>query len=277
MRRVSPIGVIVCAFIFCFANQWMQTGSARADQTQEYKKECQACHAEQLNAWDLADVQHFPYKAGKCRSCHAAEHKQFNSELTQTCQVCHDLNSEKIKKAHFSANISGVDCLKCHYTHASDQKGLLKEVTHQPFGLKMCGACHVVDEAGKIKVQDNIEKVCKACHSDKTGKGMAVAHPALEMLGCPDCHNPHTTSRPRLLSRNMTDLCLDCHDQSQIEKHPVDIEPSAKAAVNPGKPWLILDGKVTCASCHNPHFAEIPFLLKETTVDGKLCADCHTK
>jgi len=63
---------------------------------------------------------------------------------------------------------------------------------------------------------------------------------------CDSCHG----------MEDKAETCLDCHDQAQAEKHPKN-------------------DMVTCISCHYPHKADLPFLLRETLDGGKLCENCH--
>ncbi|MDP1854052.1 MAG: cytochrome c3 family protein [Candidatus Omnitrophota bacterium] len=284
-------------------------------QEKEFKKGCRACHSEQIDKWDASEVRHFPYAREKCESCHAAEHKKFtpleknsdkvnsenmvsNGELTQAsagtvgessltgftaeqekpCLICHDLNSEKIKKAHFSGDLTGVNCFNCHYTHAADKKGLLKESVHEPFVSGMCDACHNISAEGKIEVKGQTKKICLACHSSLLTKDDTVKHSGYDMLECVDCHNPHTSSEKWLLKKKITQICFDCHGKEEAAKHPYDVVPSQKINLDKGNEiWLTNDRQMSCVSCHNPHSAKIPFLLRESLEDGKLCNICHPK
>ncbi|HFC98382.1 MAG TPA: hypothetical protein ENJ40_08015 [Thermosulfurimonas dismutans] len=72
-----------------------------------------------------------------------------------------------------------------------------------------------------------------------------------------------------------TDACYRCHTKHSLgASHPVDV------VYNPGdgkvrqKPELpLFGGKVACASCHEPHTSNRPYLLRK---QGKeLCLSCH--
>lgn len=244
----------------------------------EFKKSCRGCHSEELGKWDMSEVKHFPYREEKCESCHAAEHKKFTAELGKPCLICHDLNSEKIKKAHFSTDLGGVNCFNCHYTHAADKKGLLKESVHEPFVSGMCDVCHNISAEGKIEVKGQTKKICLACHSSLLVKDDTVKHSGYDMLECVDCHNPHTGGEKWLLKKKITQICFDCHGKEEAAKHPYDVVPSQKINLDKNNEiWLTNDRQMSCVSCHNPHSAKIPFLLRESLEDGKLCNICHPK
>lgn len=244
----------------------------------EFKKGCRTCHAEQIDKWDTSEIRHFPYREEKCESCHAAEHKKFTAELGKPCLICHELNSEKIKQAHFSADLAMVNCFGCHYTHASDKKGLFKESVHEPFVSGMCDTCHNINTEGKIEVDGQPKKICLVCHSTMVGKDDIVRHSGYEMLSCVDCHNPHTSSQKWLLKKSVSDICFDCHGKEEAAKHPYDVAPSQKINLDKiDKMWLTYSRQISCVSCHNPHVAKIPFLLREPVEDGTLCYICHLK
>lgn len=244
----------------------------------EFKKGCRACHSEQIDKWDASEITHFPYREEKCESCHAAEHKKFTAEQRKPCLICHDLNSDKIKKAHFSADLSAVTCFGCHYTHASDKKGLFKEAVHEPFVSRTCDTCHSLNSEGKIEVKGQVKKICFGCHSNLVAKDDTIKHSGYEMLDCVDCHNPHTASLKWLLRKTVTEICFDCHDKSEAAKHPYDVVPTQKINLDKSdKMWLTYSRQISCVSCHNPHSAKIPFLLREPLEDGKLCYLCHLK
>ena len=97
--RRTMFAIIGATALVCFL---VLGSAARAEEDQDFKKGCRTCHDEVIQKWDLAAVRHFPYKAQKCTSCHAAEHKQFTAEAGMACLICHDVRSAKLKNAHFA-------------------------------------------------------------------------------------------------------------------------------------------------------------------------------
>jgi len=91
---------------------------------------------------------------------------------------------------------------------------------------------------------------------------------SLNDVTCSDCHNIHgkgaplhvapftTTSRPI-----EADVCGNCHKQVR--------NATLKPSHHP-----IIEGKVTCSDCHNPHGAVTPSMLKHETVNQQ-CFSCH--
>lgn len=273
-NRGRSLGVCLLAGLMSFT--FIVVACAQSDEDSEFKKGCRACHNELIEKWDGAKTRHFPYAKQKCEVCHAAEHKKFTAEKSKPCTICHSLTSEKLKKAHFNADVTTANCFKCHYTHGSERKGMLKEVLHVPFESGMCDMCHQVTAEGKIEVKGEVKKICTACHSDKTPKADDIVHAGFEMSECTDCHTPHTSPFGKLLVENLSDKCFSCHDKEVAKKHPFDVKASPKTAPKMDVKWLT-DGKVTCVSCHEPHFAKVPFLLKAPLEGGKLCDKCHAQ
>jgi predicted CXXCH cytochrome family protein len=73
--------------------------------------------------------------------------------------------------------------------------------------------------------------------------GGKVKHPAVEQVGCPFCHSPHSAGEERLLQMPLPDLCVACHG---------DI-PHIKDMVG---------AKLVCTQCHSPHSTQEAKLLK---------------
>jgi predicted CXXCH cytochrome family protein len=66
--------------------------------------------------------------------------------------------------------------------------------------------------------------------------------------------------------------CYDCHPKvRQGLNHPVDVKCSAPTIAPADLP--LFEGAVGCASCHNPHANNEPFLLRKH--GHELCVSCH--
>jgi len=53
--------------------------------------------------------------------------------------------------------------------------------------------------------------VCLDCHAEKTGP-FVYPHPPQQVNGCINCHVPHGSPNPKLLTRHrVAALCLECH------------------------------------------------------------------
>jgi len=66
--------------------------------------------------------------------------------------------------------------------------------------------------------------------------------------------------------------CYKCHPKSMLGvSHPVGIPLGENMKKQPG--IRLVNGKVTCASCHNPHSSRYPYLLRQK--QQELCIGCH--
>jgi predicted CXXCH cytochrome family protein len=89
-----------------------------------------------------------------------------------------------------------------------------------------------------------IKKDCSICHTQEGGKGGE-------------------------LNKALSQLCLDCHqDRKAPAEHKVDIVPSMDVKGLP-----LFNGKITCATCHDPHRNIHGRLLR--LPGRKLCFVCH--
>jgi len=127
---------------------------------------------------------------------------------------------------------------------------------------------------------------CFECHAEVLEK--AGRHEAA-VFGCDSCHAGHegNSGRPANLLAPVNDLCFQCHDASLImtECHP---GPGKKDCSHPifGHPVsgpkdpLYPQKEFSCASCHNPHSAQMENLFRYdysegSAYQGNFCAVCH--
>ena len=176
--------------------------------------------------------------------------------MGSACISCHDRIVNE-----FRANIHGklgsygaqADCATCHAGAAEHaQSGDPAKVTNlakvdAEKGGETCLQCH-----GRDRVQ-------------LFWKGSIH-----EALGCATCHAIHGGHRKLLASADESGGCFSCHfdvrsDLLKRSKHP--LRDSASTS---------LEGKMTCASCHNPHGARSRALIDAKSVNDK-CYECHVE
>lgn len=126
---------------------------------------------------------------------------------------------------------------------------------------------------------------CIECHADVLEK---VGRHEAAVYGCDSCHAGHegSSDRPANLLGAVNDLCLQCHDLEKVtECHP---GPGKKKCGHPifGHPVsgprdpLYKDKEFNCASCHNPHSAQMGKLFRYdysegSRYQGNFCVVCH--
>jgi len=136
-------------------------------------------------------------------------------------------------------------------------------------GRMVCTTCHVCTK-DTCELREPKEELCRSCH-DCT-QGMAC------VLGTAHLGNSKDI---KMMS---TDLCLGCHDQVGTPQtcalgnrviHTMVLKP--KGSEGEGRPVSLVDGEVTCISCHNPYTANDFAKLNEPRGGSELCATCHAK
>ena len=165
-------------------------------------------------------------------------------------------------------------CLKCH----CDMRDLLRIAgPHQiggPNGFN-CTTCH--DPHGQIR-ESTRKDLCLSCH--KGAPTMAWHSSTHERYGvaCTDCHNPHPhanvrqivnishygVEQPKRLAMSVQEpeACYKCHQKIFAMNHLPSHHP-------------IMEGKMVCSDCHDPH-GQLEKNLKAETIN-LLCYKCHAE
>jgi DmsE family decaheme c-type cytochrome len=139
-----------------------------------------------------------------------------------------------------------------------------------------CTTCH--DPHGQI-IESTRKDLCLSCHSN-TSPTMAWHSSTHERYGvaCTDCHNPHPHSnvkqivninhygveQPKRLAMavQQPEACYKCHQKVFAQNHLPSHHP-------------ILEGKMVCSDCHDPH-GQLEKNLKAETIN-QLCYKCHAE
>lgn len=253
---------------------------------------CFRCHEKKDFTGDCC---HEPVKTGQCVECHDVHGTEDPDILVRRgndlCLGCHDANSVRFTTAHRRMAVAGISCSSCHLPHASGKIGLLRPDIHRPLAYGECGACHL--EGGQIMARDTAG-LCFRCHEPRFFEGVSKHDPAASG-DCLECHDPHGSSFPFLLSlpypferyasydESLYGLCFSCHDSDSFimegggadtgfkdrtdnlhNLHVVKERPSITGAAA---------GGTTCRNCHLPHSSLRPHLIRETLDcgEGVLC------
>jgi DmsE family decaheme c-type cytochrome len=88
---------------------------------------------------------------------------------------------------------------------------------------------------------------------------------ATNKLACSDCHNPmdKVSVNSLLVKPTITQVCVQCHQQQRSEFMKRSHMP-------------VLEGKMSCVDCHNPHGTVTRPLLKADSVND-VCYTCHAE
>ncbi len=202
---------------------------------------------------------------------------------TETCVGCHEKVGKGLEKTPHRrilqespdhANWKG--CESCHgpgsaHVEAGGGRNTGIKVWKQP--LRLTG-----QDARKAN------ETCLSCHEGDTHIATwgASLH-AANTVACIACHDPHRTDHPKMLrqpdtpnqaswkpsdpesapeifGKEPTELCLQCHKNRRTQMMMPSHHP-------------LLEGKMSCTSCHDPHAPNGEPLRAATA--NEMCAKCH--
>jgi len=184
------------------------------------------------------------------------------------CAECHERNHNSIMlTAHGATNDEkGTACQSCH--------GDASQHVKDPMKVKMTSVITAKDSTAADRTG-----VCMSCHAGARQLSFwsSGAHKKND-VACNDCHSihggqaaanyrnlkdksfaaaPYTTTQRQLAYKT----CIACHRDIRGEI----IKPSHHP---------IIEGKVACHDCHDPHGAMTPVMLKAESYQD-LCTGCH--
>jgi DmsE family decaheme c-type cytochrome len=179
---------------------------------------------------------------------------------TPVCAKCHEETHKSIELTPHGAknDADGTMCQACHGDATAHLKDPTKAKPTGPFTTK--GATGAQKSA-----------VCLTCHdSNRQLAFWAAGAHSRNDVSCASCHNIHnkpgkvvvspftTSMRP-----NEADLCGTCHQQIRSATFKPSHHP-------------IVENKIKCSDCHNPHGALTPAMLRAETVNQQ-CYSCHSE
>ena len=186
----------------------------------------------------------------------AAQQPAAQGPTKPICANCHEAQWNAIDLSPHGAknDPSGSMCQACH----GDASEHLKDSSKKP-----------ANPLGKGHSGAEKAAVCLTCHSGNRNLAFWTSGKhALNDVACSNCHSIHnkdgmptinkfvTTSLP-----NQAEICWSCH------------QPIRAANFKPSN-HPIIEGKVKCTDCHNPHGALSPAMVKQPTINDQ-CYSCH--
>jgi DmsE family decaheme c-type cytochrome len=182
----------------------------------------------------------------------------------ETCQACHPKVYDQLAKTSM-----GTLFLK-HPRTAAEKLGC--ETCHGP-------ATEHVSSGGKsfegmirytrgtttpVNVQN---ESCLKCHQKRNRLFWQNSRHAVQGLACTSCHTAHTgpgaTKTNQLTRITVADTCVTCHKEQVRAENKFSHHP-------------LREGKMNCASCHNPHGTTSPKMIKAIS-NTELCFNCHAQ
>jgi DmsE family decaheme c-type cytochrome len=186
-------------------------------------------------------------------------------------------------------------CKGCHEAYVTSfEASIHAKAAHprSPANAGACFACHgdatehvkagggrgvggMINLSSKTIPADKRDAVCLTCH--ESSRHLAFWDSGKHRkndVSCSDCHNTHGNKDTLLKIRNpqiaplvttskvpQQEVCFNCHR---------DI----KGLVMRPSHHPIVEGKVKCTSCHNPHGALSPAMVNSESIK-ELCTTCH--
>ena len=191
---------------------------------------------------------------------------------SEACMGCHPVSVETYAASSHGqkGNVAGPDCQACHANSAEHVKA---------GGGK--GAGGVFSFSDKKILAEKKSAVCQSCHEGNRHLAFwdAGKHKKND-VSCNNCHVLHGKPGPgatyalrkdnpsvtpyQTTSRNLAyETCISCHKQIRSQL----LKPSHHP---------IIEGRIGCGDCHNPHGALSKFMVKAESIP-KLCTSCHAE
>lgn len=230
--------------------------------------------------------------SGRCEFCHLSapeegKSERFSRSISYLCQECHNMpqnNSHPIGVVpsmqvpeEFMLDWSGkMTCATCHDPHGRTENQYLRTDAR---GRDFCILCH----RGMLPMQDPHVGTVSIAHSkrgiyhDESSLSQILDQVSMECLSCHDGVIASDASYKIVGGDAVT-------YQRNGLSHPIGMDYRKSAmhdrelrSAETLSPYIALyDGKVGCASCHNPYSSQHRMLTMNNS-GSALCLECHLK
>ena len=213
-----------------------------------------------------------------CGLCHVDE-KKFALVITDTdllCRRCHD-TPRVVGSSHPLSEIPGdmrvpegwpvrkgrLTCLTCHLSGHPEEGSPAMLLRGGPWEYRsdQCLSCHEEGAFGDFDPHKLVSKLqgCEVCHAKTPVFGK-------------------DTSRTVTFVASINLTCLRCHQDVPHPGNAVHTVALDRTEASAVPDYLPLDraGRITCATCHNPHLEEVrEHKLRESLEGMAICGSCH--
>ncbi|MEX8498216.1 DmsE family decaheme c-type cytochrome, partial [Leptothrix ochracea] len=227
---------------------------------------CTKCHDESeakplLSIYQTKHGVRADARTPSCQSCHgrSEQHVSGGKGVGEASRPTPDIvfKTKSALNPTLDAATQVEVCIGCH---KGGQRMHWEGSQHSSRDV-VCASCHSVHvKADPVLNKSSQQEVCFSCHKTERAQTHRLStHPlAAGKMGCSDCHNPHGTTGPKLLSKgSVNETCQSCHAEQRgpfLWEH----EPVTEA----------------CTNCHTPHGSNNAPLLKARA--PWLCQSCHS-
>jgi DmsE family decaheme c-type cytochrome len=170
----------------------------------------------------------------------------------EACIECHEAQALTIERTYHGTTENR--CLECHSQGAAEHIQIARER----------------QEAGPILAfsklpSEEVNETCLRCHEKgKQANWTGGVHDRRD-VSCLSCHSVHSfrSVEAQLKTARDAETCATCH--------PAIRAKSLRTSHHP-----VREGRIECASCHNPHDSTTPKMISASWVNEK-CLECHTE
>jgi DmsE family decaheme c-type cytochrome len=176
-----------------------------------------------------------------------------------TCTRCHDETEEHpvfaIGKTRHGvrADERTPTCVSCH--------GASENHLRIPPGMKERPKPDVLFGDSSMTPMEARNAQCLSCHQDTGRMHWAGSTHEQRNLACTSCHDIHAANDRVRMKLTQPEVCFECHKEQRTQ-------------VNRPYHHPVIEGKVVCSDCHNPHgTVGVKLLVRDSVVDT--CYTCH--
>jgi DmsE family decaheme c-type cytochrome len=171
---------------------------------------------------------------------------------TSGCLSCHDAAGAGMKHTAHAAVDKG--CIACH-----DATQSAEHLKGQAEGNNVPGPSF------KKLSAESVDATCLTCHDKGRQANHAGGIHERRNVSCASCHSVHAfrSTKALLKSARDSETCFTCHQAIRGK--------TLRASHHP-----LREGRMECASCHDPHDSTSPKMISTGYVNEK-CLECHTE
>jgi DmsE family decaheme c-type cytochrome len=174
-----------------------------------------------------------------------------------TCRGCHTLEAEHWSTTiHARITTDSIEKAGCESCHGPGSKHILTPSDRDQI---------IAFTRDSNTPVETMNQMCLACHRGGERIYWSGSIHERQDLACSDCHNPMAAQSPRALlaEKSVSQVCLKCH-------------PTQRSEFRKRSHMPVLEGKVACSDCHQPHGSSTDPLLRTESVNV-LCTGCHAE
>ena len=168
------------------------------------------------------------------------------------CKACHEPAVTKMQRTRHGGLEQS--CATCH-----DRAKSIQHAKDRAEGKETPGPAINKMPAAELTA------ICTGCHEKGDRTNFAGSAHDRKGVSCISCHSVHSyqSVRSQLKTAKDSENCYSCHPQIRAKMMRTSHHP-------------VREGKMECASCHNPHDGSKPKFLKTNWVN-ETCLTCHTE